>query len=122
MKAIPRIIDEDSKRDLLKILKNLVNPVNLFFFIQKNASLSSTQQKKLLKELASLSDKITLKVYNISSKSSQKKRFNIERTPATAVVGENDYGIRFYGLTFILHQFKWVSQGVYNFCGNAVLA
>jgi hypothetical protein len=46
-----------------------------------------------------LSEKIELKVYDFVSDGEQAKSYRIERIPATAVTGEKDYGIRFYGLT-----------------------
>lgn len=99
METVSKVINVKTRKELQKILKNMVNPVKLLFFIKQNASPSSTQQNQILKELASLSEKITLKVYDISSDVNGVKSYGIERVPATAVIGKDDYGIRFYGLT-----------------------
>jgi len=52
-----------------------------------------------LTELCSLSDKLKLEVYDMILNGDQALSYRIERTPATVVLGERDYGIRFYGLT-----------------------
>jgi alkyl hydroperoxide reductase subunit F len=99
VKTNPKLIDANTRRELRKILKNLVNAVKLLYFTQPDSSPSSIQQSQLLKEFASLSEKITLEVYDVTLDVSQAKSYGIERTPATAVLGKSDYGIRFYGLT-----------------------
>ncbi|UCD26867.1 MAG: FAD-dependent oxidoreductase, partial [Candidatus Bathyarchaeota archaeon] len=99
MGAIPKVIDDESRKELRKILKNLVNPVKLLYFTQEYACPSCVQQKHLLEELTSLSEKFELQVYDFVSDSNIAKSYGIERVPATVVVGEHDYGIRFYGLT-----------------------
>ncbi len=58
-----------------------------------------TQQRELLEDLASLSEKIQLHVYDFVKDGNEAKRLGIDKIPATAVISEKDYGIRFYGLT-----------------------
>lgn len=93
------VIDDESRSELRKILKNLVSPVKLVLFTQEYACPPCTQQNRLLEELASLSEKIELQVYDLVSNSDDAKSYGIDKIPATAVIGEKDYGIRFYGLT-----------------------
>lgn len=112
-KAIPKIIDKESRRELRKLLNNLVNPVRLLYFIQQNASPSASHQNHLLKELSSLSTKIKLEVYDITTTDKQAKNYDIEQTPATAVLGEQDYGIRFYGLT-AGHEFASLLESIFT--------
>ncbi len=57
------------------------------------------QQLELLKELASLSDKLELIVYDFIMHGDEARNYRIDKIPALAVVGKKDYGIRFYGLT-----------------------
>lgn len=99
MGAIPKVIDDESRKGLRKILKNLVNPVKLLYLTQEYACPSCVQQKQLLEELTSMSEKLELQVYDFVSDNNIAKSYGIERVPATVVVGEHDYGIRFYGLT-----------------------
>ncbi len=99
MKSASKVIDEKSRSEIRRFLENLVKQVKLLYFGPHETSASSAHQNQLLKELASLSEKIKLKVYDITTSGNQARIYAIERTPATAVLGEDDYGIRFYGLT-----------------------
>lgn len=76
-----------------------MSPVKLLFFTQEYACPPCAQQRQLLEELASLSEKIELQVYDFVSNGNEAKIYGIDKMPATAVLGEKDYGIRFYGLT-----------------------
>lgn len=76
-----------------------MSSVKLVFFSQKNACQTCHMQHELLRELASLSNKIELEIYDFIQDGDKVRSFGIERIPATVVVGQKDYGIRFYGVT-----------------------
>lgn len=94
-----KLISDQVKGELQKVLTVLVNPVKLVFFTQKNACPFCLEQQELLKDLTDLSDKLTLEVYDFILNGDEVLSYNIDKIPATAVVGERDFGIRFYGLT-----------------------
>ena len=56
-------------------------------------------QEELLKDLTALSNKLELEVYDFVLNGDQVMNYRIDQIPATAVIGEKDHGIRFYGLT-----------------------
>lgn len=91
-------IDDNTKRDILKRFEELVSPVRLLFFTQKLECQYCAETEQLLKELSALSDLIELEVYNFQADREMVERYNIERVPAIVVMGEEDYGIRFYGI------------------------
>ncbi len=88
--------------------QKLKNPVTLLVFSKEKSNLilpnspdecqycSETEQ--LVKEVAELSDKISVEVVDYKKEPERAKEFNIDKIPAIAVVGEQDYGIRFYGI------------------------
>jgi glutaredoxin-like protein len=94
-----RFIDDAVRAQLLAAFENLVEPVQLVFFTQKNACASCLDQEELLKEVKSLSDKISLRRYDFVLNGDEVMNYWIDKIPATAVVGKHDYGIRFFGLT-----------------------
>jgi len=96
---VSQIIDETTKQELRSILSALTSPIKLIFFTQKNACPACNEQQHLLEELTSLSDKISLKVYDFVMHGDETRNYRIDKIPATAVIGKKDYGIRFYGLT-----------------------
>lgn len=94
-----KVIDEETKARLQEILNNLVSPVRLVFFTQKNACPACEQQLELLKDLSFLSGKLELVVYDFVLHGDEAMSYKIDKIPATAIIGTKDYGIRFYGLT-----------------------
>lgn len=54
--------------------------------------------RQILAEVAALSPRITLNVHSMASEPDAGTRFGITRTPATAIIGAQDHGVRFYGM------------------------
>ena len=52
----------------------------------------------ILTEVAALSPRITLNVHSMASDPGAAARFGVSRTPAVAIIGAADYGVRFYGM------------------------
>jgi NADH-dependent peroxiredoxin subunit F len=96
---MPGFIDAKSRKELQHQLKRLEGPVRFVFFTQKQACVSCHEQESLLKEVTSLSKKITLETYDLIDDAEKARNLGITKIPATAVIGKKDYGIRFYGAT-----------------------
>jgi glutaredoxin-like protein len=94
-----KIIDEKAKKKLLAIFKNLSKPVKLIFFTQQHACRPCEEQRDILQEIKPLSDKITLEIRDLLDDAPLARQYNIDKIPATVVMGTKDYGIRFYGIT-----------------------
>jgi glutaredoxin-like protein len=98
-------------------LEELADPVKLVNFTQELECPGCRETGMLLKELAELSDKLTLEQYNYQLDRAKVDEFKVDKIPATAVVGAKDYGIRFYGLpagyefASLLDDILSVSQG-----------
>ncbi|RMD68208.1 MAG: hypothetical protein D6819_09950 [Gammaproteobacteria bacterium] len=92
-------VDPKSLEEAKRLFARLQRPVRLVFFTQPFACAACREQKALLEALAGLSDKVTLEVHQFAEDAEAVRTYGIERVPATAVVGERDYGIRFYGIT-----------------------
>jgi len=56
------------------------------------------ETKELLDEVQALSDKIELAVFDFVSDKEKAAEYGIDKIPATVIMGEQDYGIRFYGI------------------------
>ena len=96
---LSKTMDEETAGELQQLLKGLQSSVKLLFFTQKDACPICVHQRELLEELASLSNKLELKVYDFVLNGDEVSNYRIDKIPATAVIGTKDYGIRFYGLT-----------------------
>ena len=96
---MPELIDAKTKKELLPVLKHLKTPVRLVFFTQEHACVACREQENLLKELEVLSDKIILEIRDLLVDADVARTYGVNKVPATVVIGEKDYGIRFYGMT-----------------------
>jgi len=89
----------ETEVQIREILTGLGKPVQIVFFIKADDCQTCPEQEKLLKELASFSDKLSLKVHDMVLHGDEAMNYRINRAPATLIKDETDYGIRFYGLT-----------------------
>jgi alkyl hydroperoxide reductase subunit AhpF len=92
------LLSDRDRQDVQQQLANLTGPVTLINFTQELGCRYCRDTERLLKEVAELSDKIHLDIYNLQIDKQQAARYQVDKVPATAVVGAKDYGIRFYGI------------------------
>jgi len=81
-----------------KEFEKLTGPVTLTVFASELGSENNAQTVSLIKEVAALSDKIAMKVLNPHIERDETAAYGVSDTPAVAVEGEKDYGIRFLGV------------------------
>ena len=92
----------DDKKELLKndFKEKLVDPVKIVMFTQEVECRFCADTKKLAQEMATLSDKISVEVYDFMADAEKVKQYSIERIPALAIIGKKDYGVRMYGIPY----------------------
>jgi alkyl hydroperoxide reductase subunit AhpF len=78
--------------------QKLENPVRLIHFTQSLMCDTCPETQRLLEDVASLSDKITLEAHNFAIEGELAAQYRVDRVPATVVQTEKDFGIRLYGL------------------------
>lgn len=85
------------------------------------------QNKELARDVAGLSDRISVEVYDFLRDEGTAKRYGIDKIPALAVTGESmDYGIRFYGIpsgyefVSLIEAIKLVSSGEHGLSEDTV--
>lgn len=92
------IIQERDRAEITRILAALEHPVKLINFTQTFECETCQETRQLLEELVSLSDKLSLEVFNFTLDKEEVEQYGIDKIPATVVLGEKDYGIRLYGI------------------------
>jgi len=92
------IIPGKDQKKLKDIFKTLANDVKMLFFTQEFECEHCKIAKGLLEEVSALSDKITLETHDFVKESDVAKKYGIDKIPATMLLGDRDYGIRFYGV------------------------
>jgi alkyl hydroperoxide reductase subunit AhpF len=94
---MPILSPSDAAR-VREMLADLPGPVRLVFFTQTLNCETCEPTKQILGELAELSSRITVDEHNFLLERDLAAGFGIDRVPAIAVVGAQDYGIRFLGI------------------------
>ncbi|NWF86694.1 thioredoxin family protein [Candidatus Bathyarchaeota archaeon] len=95
------LIPEEHKEHLkMELNDKLEKPVKLVMFSQEIECQFCSQTRELITEMATLSDKINAEVYDFLADAEKAKEYGVDKVPAIIILGEKDYGVRYYGLPF----------------------
>lgn len=95
MSMLPDEVKQEVKK---KFDKELRTPVKLIYFTEKLECQFCKETHQLLDEIATLSDKISLDVFNFAIDKEKVDKYKIDKIPAIVIMNEKDYGIRLFGL------------------------
>ena len=92
------LLPDEMKTQVSEALASLKAPVKFVIFTQAFECPNCQTNRQLLEEVAALSDKISVEVYDFVKDAEQVQAYGIDKIPALAILGEQDYGLRFYGV------------------------
>jgi glutaredoxin-like protein len=94
------ILREKDQAAIRERLKPMAAPVKLVYFTQELECATCRDGHELLTELAGLSDKLSLEVFNFTLDKAVAEKYRIDKIPATIVApAEGEVrAIRFYGI------------------------
>jgi glutaredoxin-like protein len=92
------MLDEKISQKAKEILGELPNPVKLVAFTREAECDWCAQNLELARDVAALSDRITLEEHDFVADGEARSRYGIDKVPALVVEAAEDYGIRFYGV------------------------
>jgi len=92
------ILKAEDRQKVEQVFAAITHPVKLLMFTQAMECDYCEMTRELLLELAGLNDNITVDVYDFIEDEAQAQAYEIDKIPATVVMGDKDYGIRFYGV------------------------
>jgi glutaredoxin-like protein len=92
------LIQESQQKQLKDRFEKLDGNVKLIVFTQEMECHYCRETRQLMEDIAALSDKIAIEVYDFVADSDEVERYKIDKIPATVVEGRKDYGIRLYGI------------------------
>ncbi len=109
------LLNDEVREQVREALADLVGPVRLVMFTQESECDFCTETRQLVEEVAELSDQLTAEIYDFVADEEKAEELNVDKIPAIAVIGAEDYGIRFYGIpsgyefTSLLHAIQSVA-------------
>jgi len=92
------LIQDNDLAEIRKRFEALAAPVKLVHFTQELNLEYGREARQLLQELAAVSAKISLEIFNFLIDREKVAEHKVDKVPATVVRNSKDYGIRFYGL------------------------
>lgn len=91
------ILKEKDREKLINIFKDIEKDVKIVMFTQEMECPHCEMTRAILEEVSGLSDKLTFEVHDFVAEADLAKKYAVDKIPATALLGDKDYGIRFYG-------------------------
>ncbi|MBD3165791.1 glutaredoxin [bacterium] len=94
------LLRDSDKEAVKERLEGMTGKVKFVYFTQEFECQFCRETGELLQEVADLTDKIDLEVFNFANDEEEVKKYNIDKIPALVMLDESekDYGIRFYGI------------------------
>ena len=90
--------EEQSTRLKSELAQNLTNPVTLTVFTQEFECNYCKEARELVHELASLSDKIRVQVFDFLKDKERASEYGIDKVPAIVIEGRKRNQAKFYGV------------------------
>ncbi len=92
------MLGERERAAVKDLFQNLDKPVKLVHFTQELMCETCPDTKRLLQDVASISDKVVFEEHNYTLEKELAEKYHIDKVPATVVEVDQNTGIRFYGL------------------------
>jgi glutaredoxin-like protein len=111
------LLNKQIRKEVKSMLSDVPNPVTFKVFTQEMECDYCKETRELVEEVASLSDKLAVEVYDFEKDRAVADDLGIDKIPAVAVIGAKDYGIRLYGIPAgyefgsLIEDIRLVSEG-----------
>ena len=92
------MLKEKDRKKLTNLFKEIAKDVKIVMFTQEMECPHCEMARTIVEEVSGLSDKLSLEVYDFVADSDLAKNYGVDKIPATILLGDRDYGIRFYGV------------------------
>src|SRR5688572_12442638 len=96
------LLKEKDRQHLIKEFATLEDPIKILVFTQEMECEYCSDTRLIAEEVASLSDKIALEIYDFVADRQIVEQYKIDKIPALVMMrgGDQpkDYGIRYYGI------------------------
>ncbi len=111
------LLNAEIRKDVKAALADVKSPVTFKVFTQSFECQYCKETRELVQEVAELSDKVSVEVYDFEKDKVLADSLGIDKVPGMAIVGAKDYGIRMFGIPSgyefggLIESIKLVSEG-----------
>jgi glutaredoxin-like protein len=112
-----KMINKDIQKQLEEAFADLKKPVVILFFGSKMRACEYCEHTlSLLNEVAEISDKVSVQVYDIDENPEASKKFDVERVPGIVIAAQDgdeiiNYGVHYSGIP-AGHEFSSLIQSI----------
>jgi glutaredoxin-like protein len=92
------VLKDKDKEKVKEIFKDIDHDVTIVMFTQEVECPHCEMTRTMLEEVSGLSDRISLEVHDFVADKDLADTYGVDKIPATVLIGDKDYGIRFYGV------------------------
>lgn len=92
------MLNDEIRGQVKEMLGTLPNAVRLLVFTKPEGCEYCDTIVELTTELSEVLDDLTVEVFDISEDEEKATAYNVDKAPAIAIVGAEDYGLRFFGI------------------------
>ncbi|HTY75299.1 MAG TPA: thioredoxin family protein [Candidatus Nanoarchaeia archaeon] len=108
------LLPEDKKEQLRNDFKEkLVDPVKIIMFTQEMECRFCSETRQLTQDMATVSEKISVDIYDFVKDAEKAKQYGIDKIPAIAIIGKVDHGVRIYGVPYG-YELQTLVEGIIN--------
>lgn len=92
------VLRASDRQKLADLFTELQNDVTVVVFTQEMECEFCKLTHELMDEVASLSPRLRLEIKDFVADAAEARRYGVDKIPAVILLGDRDYGIRFYGI------------------------
>ncbi len=92
------VVKEKDREKLAQVFKGIERDVKIVMFTQEVECPHCEMTRVMLEEVSGLSDRLSLEVHDFVADADLAKNYAVDKVPAIILLGDGDYGIRFYGV------------------------
>lgn len=95
-----KLLNEQVAQQIQEVFQNLKEPVEMLFFGNNQDCQYCDETRQLAEEVAAISDKINLNVYDLNENSKIAQSFRVDSAPHIIIAAEDENGIQDLGVHF----------------------
>jgi len=111
------LLNDEIVQNVKQMLGDIPQDVKLAVFTDDEHCEYCTEIVQLVNEVAATTDRVSVEQYEIHRNAAQAQALNLKRAPVIAILGKEDYGLRYYGIpsgyefSTLLHGIQKASEG-----------